>query len=386
MIITPELAAPIIQKLIPTLDVGINIIDQDGIIVAASDKSRLGTAHQGSKIAMAQNKEILVHKVDEYKGTKPGVTLPINFHDACVGAVGVTGDPDAIYKTAVVIKIAVESLVLQEYLVRQTLHKTRMLEEWSAALFDPEGADFKALETEAAQLGINTKASCAVIVIAFKDRLKKSKPLNYDEFLMNESFITSAVSSALKVNFASYLGRGVYSAAAFGEGKEPNVSMNAIVTACESLSARLESEKLSNYIGVGPLLKGLNGFRQSYSNALQSLTMIERLNYPKKIMHIYEWQILRLLYLVPDDAKRSFISQYFENKCLDAEDLNTLEVYFENDKNLLVSSTALHIHKNTLLYRLGRIKDAFGLDPKKFCDSMILQILIYTDKLLKKSM
>ena len=40
----------------------------------------------------------------------------------------------------------------------------------------------------------------------------------------------------------------------------------------------------------------------------------------------------------------------------------TLRVYIENERNLLLSAEKLHIHRTTLFYRLGRIREELGLD------------------------
>ena len=37
----------------------------------------------------------------------------------------------------------------------------------------------------------------------------------------------------------------------------------------------------------------------------------------------------------------------------------------------------LNIHKNTLLYRLRRVKELWGLDPQNFRDALVLQMLLY---------
>jgi purine catabolism regulator len=42
--------------------------------------------------------------------------------------------------------------------------------------------------------------------------------------------------------------------------------------------------------------------------------------------------------------------------------LKTLDSYFAHLGNLRATSEALHVHRNTLLYRLERIKDISGLD------------------------
>ena len=42
--------------------------------------------------------------------------------------------------------------------------------------------------------------------------------------------------------------------------------------------------------------------------------------------------------------------------------LQTLKVYLLQEKSLLAASQELHIHRNTLVYRLGKIEQISGLD------------------------
>lgn len=48
--------------------------------------------------------------------------------------------------------------------------------------------------------------------------------------------------------------------------------------------------------------------------------------------------------------------------------MKTLLVYLENGKSVHKASEILHLHKNTVNYRIQRIKDLFGLDYDKATD------------------
>ena len=49
MIITTELAQPIVKKMMSVVDYNINIMNHDGIIVASGDPDRINQPHQGAK-------------------------------------------------------------------------------------------------------------------------------------------------------------------------------------------------------------------------------------------------------------------------------------------------------------------------------------------------
>ena len=64
----------------------------------------------------------------------------------------------------------------------------------------------------------------------------------------------------------------------------------------------------------------------------------------------------------------------------DPEDRKTCEVFLKCNLNINAASKELFMHRNTLIYRLEKIKERTGLDLKKFCDAFIFHILMFKDK------
>lgn len=60
----------------------------------------------------------------------------------------------------------------------------------------------------------------------------------------------------------------------------------------------------------------------------------------------------------------------------DTELVLTAQTFFDHDLNLIKTSAALIVHRNTLLYRLNKINNLLGLDIRKFDDAVTLAILI----------
>ncbi|MBA3062134.1 MAG: PucR family transcriptional regulator, partial [Atribacteria sp.] len=56
--------------------------------------------------------------------------------------------------------------------------------------------------------------------------------------------------------------------------------------------------------------------------------------------------------------------------------LETLQGFFDNNLSITQTAKALFVHRNTLLYRLGRVKKITGLDPKKFDDAVQLRLAL----------
>ena len=65
----------------------------------------------------------------------------------------------------------------------------------------------------------------------------------------------------------------------------------------------------------------------------------------------------------------------------DADLMNTLFEYLENAENMQKTAAALYIHKNTLAYRMNRIREIMGNDLSGSWDKFLLllsyRILMY---------
>lgn len=74
------------------------------------------------------------------------------------------------------------------------------------------------------------------------------------------------------------------------------------------------------------------------------------------------------------DTSEEIRSQY-RNKVLGTltdEEKELLQVYFAKDMSLQDTSEALFIHKNSLQYKLNRIAERSGYNPRKFTDAVVL--------------
>lgn len=64
----------------------------------------------------------------------------------------------------------------------------------------------------------------------------------------------------------------------------------------------------------------------------------------------------------------------------DEELILTAQTFFENNLNLMQTSKELIVHRNTLIYRLDKIKKLLNLDIRKFNDAVTLHVLLVVKK------
>ncbi|GGG05055.1 PucR family transcriptional regulator [Paenibacillus abyssi] len=94
----------------------------------------------------------------------------------------------------------------------------------------------------------------------------------------------------------------------------------------------------------------------------------------------------RLLNSIPEPQRGRFMEQVLNRSdvLLEPEILMTLETFFSLDCNVSETAKKLYIHRNTLLYRLDKLKQETGLDVRVFRDAVLVKIILLLYKVTKR--
>ena len=68
---------------------------------------------------------------------------------------------------------------------------------------------------------------------------------------------------------------------------------------------------------------------------------------------------------------------------MDEETLDTVNCFFENDLNVSETARQLFIHRNTLMYRLEKIRKLTGLDIRVFDEAIIFKLAMVIHRHVK---
>lgn len=126
-------------------------------------------------------------------------------------------------------------------------------------------------------------------------------------------------------------------------------------------------------IGIGSLATNPSGLIRSAAEALQVLKIGQKIVGTGRTHRFDSLGVLPLLLMGNDQQKKEFSSKLFSS--LEDDQLaQTLEAFIEADLNLTQAATKLKIHRNTVIYRLDRIQEKLGKDPRKFTDAVELYL------------
>ena len=85
----------------------------------------------------------------------------------------------------------------------------------------------------------------------------------------------------------------------------------------------------------------------------------------------------RLLTEIPAENRKAWTRSVLPeqvNRLLTEEMTETVQAFFQNDLNLSTTARQLFVHRNTLTYRLDRIRRETGLDLRNFHDAVVFQL------------
>lgn len=130
--------------------------------------------------------------------------------------------------------------------------------------------------------------------------------------------------------------------------------------------------------GIGREAETADKLRTSYRDALNALS-VGNIYHSQDSVYVYEKQTLeRIVDSIPAEMKKQIRDEFRQiraGETFSDEMLETVRVFFMNDLNLTAASRQLFIHRNTLNYRLDKIRKISGLDLRKFHDAVIFSVI-----------
>ena len=138
-------------------------------------------------------------------------------------------------------------------------------------------------------------------------------------------------------------------------------------------------------VGIGTTVVGVKDLAKSFKEAQVALEVGKVFDTEKAIVSYDNLGIARLIYQLPTTLCEMFLKEVFKKgsiESLDQETLFTIQKFFENNLNVSETSRKLFVHRNTLVYRLEKIKKLTGLDLREFDHAIIFKVALMVKKYL----
>ena len=139
---------------------------------------------------------------------------------------------------------------------------------------------------------------------------------------------------------------------------------------------------------IGTPISNVKDLATSFKEAQIAMEVSKVFDTEKQIIRYDNLGIARLIYQLPTTVCEMFLREVFKQgsiESLDQETLFTIQRFFENNLNVSETSRGLFVHRNTLVYRLEKIKKLTGLDLREFDDAIVFKVALMVKKYLSNN-
>ena len=158
----------------------------------------------------------------------------------------------------------------------------------------------------------------------------------------------------------------------------------------EKMAANMEETlknelRIKTVIGIGTIADHLRELADSYKEAQTAIDVGKVFDTETTILNYENLGIGRLIYQLPTTLCEIYLSEVFKKNSIDSldqETLFTINKFFENNLNVSETSRKLFVRRNTLVYRLEKIKKLTGLDLRQFDHAIVFKVALMVRKYL----
>lgn len=373
--IEPTLADKFIKRAAQYTPYSINIMDENGIIIASTDPSRKGSFHEAAyHIMMADDDVVEVIHEDHFPGGRTGINMALFLHHKKAGVLGITGEPDDIREASKLLRMSLETILEYEEQSRQYYQQQNLLTRFTDGLLYSEAPDREQeLAVLSGQLGYDASFMRIPFLIIIDqpeqareclDRIRLRK-------LTNRQDICSVTRDREIMIFRAYRKEA---AGGYRQDLEAmRESLTQILTAM-NIKARFIAgtfqEKYGYYRDAYKHCAYLKGIKKTgiKETGIKGTGIKEKpsgYDGPETIDYFYD-HVGGYMRSIAPVYELNRIYECIGPEITDQNNTRTIELIdalSRNNYNLNESSRDLFIHKNTLLFRFNKIKERYGINP-----------------------
>ncbi len=323
------------------------ILDSDGLALA-SNKDIIDDKYIVYGKAVSRDNKILV--VNEENLNHKCILIPVNLDDELVAIIGLSGDFENVSQYGEII-VKVTEILLRESIHYERKIKSRENDRFLMNELFSDTIDYHYVASKAKLLGYDIESFkvLSIVDIPYADK----RVMTYED-------IVDCIESCLKPSDLV----GIY---------ETNIIILQTEDDPASIKKRLKTikdyldKKLFSpiTIGISNKIMHVGDIKMAYYQSLK-LLQIPAIKASDGIYDFEDYALELVFFGISPQISNNFIKNIFNNltrKEMD-EISKLLEVYMNNNGSINQTSKVLFIHKNTLQYRLNKIKDKTGYNPR----------------------
>ena len=336
----------------------INIMDQKGIIIASTEKHRIGDFHQGASEVLATGKPVRIKKEDlpRYPGTKEGYNMPIFLNDEIIGVVGIFGCEEEVQSIANLLRVYVTQSFSQLQMTQKQNLEAELRNQLLRLLLFGGKSQKEMITKLCGMLDLQLKFPVRIILLYERAAERNMKHLlDYHQFIQNLIWknVLDRRCDVFGIQNADY----VILLGESGELLETRKRLDKLLQEIEREAVwdAAVSSLCRNMEEVSEGMKEVSVLRNRRGGMIQNLEE-----------HTCRMQYLMGRFTVQDGARtvvrmlRRLEDQHGEKQA--EQLLQTAQVYYEYGGSVAKAAEKLNLHKNTLLYRMKQLYQTLELE------------------------
>lgn len=346
----------IIHQMKDAVDRVIGVLDENGIIISCSDLAKIGGTRQGVRDELSYTSETVMSGGYTYK--------PIGSGAKTEYIVFVEGEDKQAERLAAILSISLGSI---KGLYDDKYDKASFIKNVILDNILPSDIYLKSKE-----LHFSNDVTRIVMLIKF---IGKNEIIPYQ--MVQNMFPDKNKDYVISVGESDIV---------LVKEVKPNYDTRAIEKIAQSISDTFGTEFYTKVsIGIGTAVESIKDLARSYKEAQVAIEVGKVFDTEKNIVSYENLGIGRLIYQLPTTLCEMFLSEVFKKgsiETLDRETLLTIQCFFENNLNVSETSRKLFVHRNTLVYRLEKVRKLTGLDLREFDHAITFKVAMMVKKYL----
>ncbi|MFF0016611.1 CdaR family transcriptional regulator [Streptomyces sp. NPDC005374] len=382
--LSPSLAQEIAGDTSAVIGYNVLITDAEGVVIGSGDRSRVGTFHEAS-VEVMRTKEAATHNASQaqlLRGVRPGVTLPLVAGGQAVGTVGITGTPAQVRRFGLLVKRQTEILLRESVMLRSRLLAERAAEKLLADLasYDPEVIEAGSLAFRAADLGFDLRLRR--IAVAFEVTAPPRAPRRDIGLVRSEILRTVREVFADPQDLVAATAPGRVGVLHRLASRRP---VDSVPLDCRRvIDAIAARDGLAARAGIGEPAATVDALHHSYQDACEALRLGTRRPDGPLVHPISDLRVHQLLTALGQPARTRLVDSTTAQLRTQPDWptlRDTITAWCESGYNLVRTAAALHIHRNTVVYRMNKIEQLTGRPLRDHHTTLALYLACLTDHL-----
>ena len=346
----------VIYQMKDAFDRVIGVVDENGVIISCSDLSKMGDIKQGLREAMTYSSELIT--LDGYTYRYMGAGQKSEY------IVFVEGQDKMAEKMSKLLAVSLGNI---KNLYDEKYDKGSFIKNIVLDNILPSDIYIKAKE-----LHFNTEDPRIVFLIKF---FGKTDMMPFE--MLQNMFPDKSKDYVISVGEQDIV---------LVKELKPGTDIKDIEKMATNIADTLSTEFYTKVaIGISTIVDNLKDLAKAYQEAQVALEVGKVFETEKNIVSYENLGIGRLIYQLPTTLCEMFLQEVFKKgnlESLDRETLMTIQCFFENNLNVSETSRKLFVHRNTLVYRLEKIRKITGLDLREFEHAITFKVALMVNKYL----